>query len=229
MMGKQSGFMGGMYAVSEWIAKFSLTNLAWFAMNLPIVVLVLSLLDARDQGEVLILLIPIILFAPVVFFPATAALFAKAREWVRKDYMVENKSYWSYYRENYLQSVAGGLLFTLLWVIVAVDIYYFYESSTILTGVFLVTSILLYVFTVNFFATVVHVSLPFRKLVKRSFFITLGSPLLFGTIAVTNGFLLMVSVYMFPVIIPVFTGAIVAFLSFSAYYRFIIAVKKEEE
>ena len=228
-MGKQSGFMGGMYAVSEWIAKFSLTNLAWFAMNLPLVLLVLSLLDAADAGEALVLIVPLVVLAPFLFFPATTALFAKAREWVRKDYVVRNKSYLLYYKENYLQSMLGGFVFTLLWVIVALDIYYFSLNNTMVMGLFLVTGILLYVCTVNFFATLVHVQLPFGKLLKQSFFITLGSPILFGAIAVTSGFILMISVYMFPVIIPVFTGSIVAFLSFSAYYRFIITIKDEEE
>ncbi|SIS40642.1 YesL family protein [Salimicrobium flavidum] len=228
-MGKRAGVMDGMYAVSEWIAKFSLTNLAWFGMNLPIVLLALSLLDAGNSGEVMVLLVPIILLTPFVFFPATTALFAKAREWVRRDFMGETKSYWRYYKENYRQSAYGGLVFTLLWTIVALDIYYFLETNTLMVGIFLVTAIVLYVFTVNFFSTIVHVALPFRKLMKRSFVITLGSPLLFGTIAVTSGFLLMISVYMFPVIIPVFTGSLVAFLSFSAYFRFILAVKNEEE
>ncbi|WP_347862111.1 DUF624 domain-containing protein [Salimicrobium sp. PL1-032A] len=228
-MGKQTGFTGGMYAVSEWIAKFSLTNLAWFVFNLPLVLLVLSLLDASDREEAVLLLVPFVLLLPFLFFPATAALFAKAREWVRKEYIGTTRSYLSYYRENYIQSMLGGFVFTLLWVIVALDVYYFSSDNAAMMAVFLVSGIILYVCMVNFFTTLVHVRLPFWKLLKQSFFITLGRPLLFGTIAVTNGFLLMISVYMFPVIIPVFTGALVAFLSFSAYYRFIITIKEDEQ
>ena len=43
-MNNNAGFMGGLYAISEWIMKFSMINLFWILFNIPIVFLLLNLL-----------------------------------------------------------------------------------------------------------------------------------------------------------------------------------------
>lgn len=212
--------MGGMYAVSEWISRFTLGNLLWALFNLPVGLLLLSLLNLQDSGLIFYIMAPLVLVTPFVFFPATTALFAKAREWVRKDEndLVE-KSYFYYYKENYLKSLGGGIIFVVLWTVLAADVYYFSTRNTFLMNVFLIMAILLFVWTINFFAVMVHYDMKLKGFLKQSFFITIGSPLLFLTIVISSAIVLYISLYIFPLLIPIVTGSLIAFLSFSAFYR----------
>ncbi|GGF30611.1 hypothetical protein GCM10010954_32210 [Halobacillus andaensis] len=219
-MANRSGFMGGMYAVSEWISRFTLGNLLWALFNLPVGLLLLSLLNLQDSGLIFYIMAPLVLITPFVFFPATTALFAKAREWVRKDEndLVEN-SYIYYYKENYLKSLGGGIVFVVLWTVLAADVYYFSTRNTFLMNAFLIMGILLFVWTINFFAVMAHYDMKLKGFLKQSFFITIGSPLLFLTIVISSAIVLYISLYIFPLLIPIVTGSLIAFLSFSAFYR----------
>ncbi|WP_027954774.1 YesL family protein [Halobacillus kuroshimensis] len=219
-MEQTSGVRGGLYAVSEWISRLALANLSWAAFNLPVGLLLLSLLYSSGLQEAGYLLPPLIVLLPVLFFPATAALFAQAREWVRKDEEKgSRRSFWSYYKENYKTSAAAGTFLTILWGLLVADLYYFSAVNQLLMNVFLVLGILLFVYTINCFSVMVHYDMKARHVMKQALLITITSPVLFVAVAVSAGFMLMVSLYIFPLIIPIFTGSIIAFLSFSAFYR----------
>ncbi|MCP3031519.1 DUF624 domain-containing protein [Halobacillus sp. A1] len=219
-MANRSGFMGGFYVVSEWITRFTLGNLQWALFNLPVGLLLLSLLYIESNEMIAYLLVPLACIAPFVFFPATTALFAKAREWVRKEEegLIEY-SYLKHYKDNYVKSMFGGIIFVVLWGVLAADVYYFSSRNTFLMNAFLVMGILLFVFTINFFNVLVHYDIKLRASFKQAFLMTIGSPLLFLTIVISSGIVLYISLYIFPLLIPLFTGSLVAFLAFSAFYR----------
>ncbi|REJ08853.1 YesL family protein [Halobacillus trueperi] len=228
-MKQTSGIRGGLYAVSEWISKFALTNLQWALFNLPVALLLLSLLNIRDTKELWYLLPPLVLLLPFIFFPATTAMFAKARDWVRKDHKeAADRSYLSYYKENYKNSMKAGIVLTILWSVLAADLYYFSTTSSLLMNLFLILGILLFVYTINTFSTLVHFDLKAGAVLKKAFMLTFVSPVLFLTVAISSGFILAVSLYIFPLIIPIFTGSIIAFLAFSAYYRLYLKLNNME-
>lgn len=228
-MSRTSGIRGGLFAVSEWISKFSLNNLQWAVFNLPIALLVLSIISIEKGEELFYLVPPLIVLLPVLFFPATTALFAKAREWVRKDHDDRpDRSFFSYYKENYKVSLQAGVFFTILWCVLVGDIYYFSTVNELIMNVFFILGILLYVFTINFFSVVVHFDLKAVGAFKKAFLITIISPLSFITIALTSSVILYISVYIFPLMIPLFTGSILAFLSFSSFYRLFLKLDQKE-
>ncbi|WP_240339648.1 YesL family protein [Halobacillus ihumii] len=219
-MKNSSGLAGGFFAISEWIMRFSLSNLLWALFNLPIGLLLLSLLYLENGSGALYLAVPLVVLLPILFFPATTALFAKAREWVRNEEDVgTTQSFFSHYKNNYKTSLLSGLIFVILWGVLAADIYYFSSRNSMLMNLFLVLGILLFVWTLNFFSVAVHYHMKLGALLKHSFLITIGSPLLFIAVAISAGIILYISLYMFQVIIPLFTGSLVSFLAFSAYYR----------
>ncbi|WP_245807692.1 YesL family protein [Halobacillus massiliensis] len=223
------GLIGGLFGVSEWIMKFSLGNLQWTLFNLPIGLLLLSLLSLESSGLAFYILLPLGLLTPFIFFPATAALFAKAREWVKKDEELNREqSYFSYYKENYLKSMIGGVIFLILWSVLIADVYYFSTRNSVLMNVFLIMGILLYVWTINFLCVLVQYDMKLIKVMKQSFVITIGSPILFAAIVICSGIILLISLYVFPLIIPIFTGSIIAFLSFSAFYRVYLKAAAEK-
>ena len=84
-MTNSSGLMGGLYAISEWIMKFAFTNLFWILFNLPIAFLFLNMLFVERLEDVVFFVIPLALLMPVLFFPATTAMFGVVRGWIMKN------------------------------------------------------------------------------------------------------------------------------------------------
>jgi len=227
---RSSGLVSGIYLVSEWVMRFSVINIRSFIFNIPILFIVVSILFSNQQID-LVILIPILcVLLPLFFYPATQALFASMRVFVMN--REENgliKMYWKFYKENYKNSVLAGFSFTLLWVIWYVDLYFFSENNVILMFVFIVLGVVLYVFTINYFSVGAHYDSRFRQLVKKAFLLTMGSPLLFFGILVSNGFILLMSIYQFQFLFFFFTGSVIAFLAFSAFYQTTQRLKEKEE
>lgn len=225
-----NNIMGGLYTVSEWIMRFSVTNLLWLLFNLPIVFFAANLLLADGQTEMILFAIMIAMFAPFVFFPATAAMFALARDWI-----LQNEgtslflSYVNYYKQNYKKSLLGGLLFTGLWVVLIVDFIYLKDFSMILAFVFIVFGLILYVMTVNFFSVNAHYDMNLRVLMKNAVLITVASPILLLAVLLSSFVLLYASIKGPLFLLLFFTGSLIAFLSFSAFYRLYLKVTAREK
>ncbi|MGM0902995.1 MAG: YesL family protein [Bacillota bacterium] len=215
-----NNIMGGLYTVSEWVMRFAVINLLWLLFNLPIVFSTGNLLLAGGQGEMILFATMTAVFAPFVFFPATAAMFASARDWI-----IENEgpsifvSYVNYYKQNYKKSLLGGFIITGLWVILIVDFIFLKDFSMILAFVFIVFGLILYVITMNFFSVNAHYDMKLRVLLKNAFFITVGSPVLLFAVLFSGIVLLYVSIKGPLFLLLFFSGSLIAFLSFSAFYR----------
>lgn len=226
----QGGLMGGLFKLSEWFMKFALVNILWIIFNLPVLFFVLNIVVSKTAETIFIFLVPTILLIPVLFFPATTAMFAMAREWVFKDRDNHSvvKTYWKYYKDNYKRSVMNGLLLTAIWGIWSVDIYYFSQNNFYMFIFFLIMGIPLYVYTLNLFSVTAHYEMAYRKALRTAFLITMGSPTLFLAVAISTGFVLYLSVNVFLFLIPFFTGTLIAFLAFSAFYSRYLKITQEE-
>ncbi|MBO0600660.1 DUF624 domain-containing protein [Sporosarcina sp. E16_3] len=214
--------MGGLYAISEWIMKFSLINLFWILFNIPIIFLLLNLLFIEQKEALPFLLIPIILLMPILFFPATTAMFGMVKGWISKDEGSSHlfKSYWGYYKENYKRSALIGLILTIAWMIWAADVYYFFnDNNSIMMFLFIIMGIILYVFSINLFSVTVHYHMKLFTALKNTLLLTIGSPVLFIAVAISSGVVLYISLNVFRVFLPFLTGSLITFLSFSAFYR----------
>lgn len=220
-MNNNSGIMGGLYQIAEWVMKFSVINLLWIAFNLPIAFLLLNLVFVEQFEALFLFLIPIIILMPFLLFPATTAVFGVVRDWIMKgeeDHPLF-KSYWRYYKENYKRSMANGFVLVGIWIILVADIYYFYEKSMLMMGIFAVMGIILIVFSINLFSMTVHYRMSFWKTMKSNFFVTVGSPTLFLAIALSSGLVVYLSLHVVRYLLPLLTVSLIAFLSFSAFYR----------
>jgi uncharacterized membrane protein YesL len=204
--------------------RFSVINLLWLVFNIPIAFIVVNILFVEQTGIMVFLLIPLLILLPLLFFPATTAIFASARNLVMKEEGVSIRQYWRYYKENYTRSLLGGLVLTVVWTIWAVDYYYFSKENIILLGIFLILGIVLFVFTINFFSILSHYHMKLLPAMKNSFLITMGSPLLFFTVLISNSIILYFSLFVFKFLLPFFTGSLIAYLSFSAFYRYYLKV-----
>ncbi len=229
------GLMGGFYRISEWIMRLSVINVLWVICSFPFFYLVLAgLLAVSENPEIAIQSLTLIaIVTPFTLFPATAATFAVARKWVTGDADVPLfKTYFRSYKENYLQSMLGGIFFILLYVIVYVN-YTFYlkqgNSLSVLSILFIVLLVILTSSMFHFFSLMVHFHMKIFQLIKNAILLTIGNPISTFLLMVTNVAVLYVSFYKFTFLIPFFMGSILATVSFFYFHRIFDKIKMKTE
>lgn len=225
------GFAGGLYAITEWIMRFSVVNILWGIFNIPFFFILFNMLFIDRVEDLPFFIILLAILAPFFFFPATTTVFASVREWIMKNDERGGliKSFWSYYRENYKRSLLAGLIFTAIWLIWLIDVYYFMKVNSLIGTVFVVVGIFLFVWTINFFSVTVHYHMKLFSSMKNALLITLGSPLLFITVIMSSAAILYISIYVFQALLVFFACSLIAFLSFAAFYRSYLKLVEKEE
>lgn len=226
--------MGGFYRISEWVMRLTVINLLWLVCSLPFfyfgLVLMVSpdvTVDMLKQGLVILGIL-----SPFTLVPATAAVFTVARKWVTGDEDVPLfKTYFRGYKENYKQSMLGGLFYLLLGVLLYVN-YHFYGNQQgmlrVLSFLFITLFFIAAASFLNFLSIMVHFHMKFSQLLKNSFFITIGRPITSVSIVVTAGAILFFS-YQFTFLIPFFVCSLIATASFWYFHRSYIKLQDQRE
>ncbi|MCJ8009361.1 YesL family protein [Lederbergia wuyishanensis] len=222
-----TGFSRILLAVSEWIMKFSLTNILWLLFNLPIVYFVLTLLYADSFEKLQLIVITLAILTPFFFFPATTAMFGVVRDWIlEKKSMTLIASYWKYYKENYVRSLLGGLIIVPIW---SAWLYNFLTSGVKMGSVsfyfYVAITIFLFTITVHFFSDTVHFQVKLKDSLVKSILLAIGNPHYTIGIALLSGMLVFMLIKYIPVLIPFCIGSIIAYLSFYGYYRIFLKMK----
>jgi len=219
------GLMGGLYKISEWIMRLSVTNLLWIICSIPYIFLLFPTLLSQTTDEFLSGIILSSIVAPFTLFPATAAMFGVARKWVTGEVDVPLlRTFFRNYKESYLQSMIGGIVYVILFAIMIVDFQVYLRELTtfkLVSYLFIALIVLLGVSLFNFFSMVVHYHMKTFQLLKNSVLLTIGRPFHSLSTAVMCGFVLYISFsspkLMF--LVPFFTGSIVAIIAFWNFYR----------
>lgn len=208
------GLMGGFYRISEWIMRLSAINVLWLVCSLPFVFFALGLFLSQDVNQVYSVLIAMAVVAPFTLFPATAAMFVVARKWVMGETDVALiKTFFRGYKENYKQSMVGGIIYTILLAIMIVDFIVYREQLNLLSYIFIAFLVLLIVSLFNFFSMLVHYHMKTFQLLKNAVLITIGKPFRSLSTAIMSGAVIYFSMK-FTFLIPFFMGSIIAYLSF---------------
>lgn len=121
------------------------------------------------------------ILAPFTVFPASAALFTVVRKWVMGNTDVGTfRTFFQGYKENYLKSMLGGIIYTLMFVIMYVDVtvYMTQMPNFRIVGILmLVLMIILSVSMFNFFSIVVHYQMSFKQVMSNSILLTIARPI----------------------------------------------------
>lgn len=229
---EMKGLMGGFYRISEWIMRLSVTNVLWIVCSIPFFYLLLvGMLNGAELLAQTLLLMAIV--APFTLFPATAAMFTVARKWVSGEADVPLlRTFFRGYKENYLQSMIGGIIYVLIGVILYVN-YHFYLTQS---GTFRLLSVLFITFAVivlaslfNFFSILVHLHMKTLQIVKNALLITIGNPISSVALIVCNGIILYVSIFKFTFLIPFFMGSLIAAFTFWMFYRSFSRLQQKQQ
>ena len=218
------GIMGGFYRISEWIMRLSAINLLWLISSFPIIYLFFVLLMAPELDTEFIKqwFMMVAIVAPFSIVPASAAMFSVARKWVTGDPDVPLwKSYWRGYKENYLQSMLGGIVFLAIGFLLVIN-FYFYRGQTgiyqAVSIVFIVLMIVLAAAFLNFLCVMTHLHMKLFQIVKNSMLMTIGQPLNSISLLVLNAAILYIS-FRFSFLVVFFMGSLMAAASFWNFHR----------
>ncbi|MBP2078030.1 YesL family protein [Oceanobacillus polygoni] len=145
------------YNILEWITKFAYVNLLWIIFTLA--------------GGVIF-----------GFYPATIAMFAMVRDWLRgKSDLPVLKTYWVYYKRDFLKSNLMGLFLNILFAFIIIDIYYIQVNmNAALTWTYIpLFAFMLFValFLFYVFPSFVHYDLKIVPLLKNTLLIMIISPI----------------------------------------------------
>lgn len=197
---KGHGIISGLYTVMDWISKLFILQVYWTVFT-------------------------ILGFGIFGIFPATAAMFAVTRKWIRREQEIPIlKTFKEYYFKDFSKANLSG------WSMATIGFILFFYSRLFkgLEGVvfdllFLSTLLLgiIYIIMCLFWAPVfVHFRMSILQLVKTCFVIALGHP--FHAVAMLSScgvFYLLVK--MIPGLFPFFSFSVLAFvLMWFAYQTF---------
>ncbi|WJH34534.1 DUF624 domain-containing protein [Paenibacillus sp. CC-CFT747] len=230
------GIMGGFYRISEWIMRLSVINVLWVVCSLPFFFLLASALlnpeITASTDLVLQSLILIAIVAPFTLVPASAAMFTVARKWTTGEEDAPLfKTFFKGYKENYLQSMLGGLVYLAIGGILVVN-YRFYGTQGGTLGLVSILFIVLFVLLIasffNFLSITVHFHMKFFQIIKNSLLITIGNPVNSLFILLSNGLILYFSTR-FTFLIPFFMGSLMAVVSFWYFHRSFVRMQEKME
>ncbi|MDT3426925.1 putative membrane protein YesL [Paenibacillus forsythiae] len=224
------GAMGGLYRITEWISRIAFSNVLWTLCSSPFLFFIVMkiMLLATNQGganEQVVLNWGLAIAAPFTVFPATSALFTVVRKWVMGNTDVSTfKTYFQGYKENYRKSMLGGLIYTLLFAVMYLDVTIYMTQMAdfkIIGILMLVLMIVLMVSMFNFFSTVVHYQMTFKQVITNSILLTIARPIRVFTTLLAGVVLSYIGLRypaLYFVCIPTLI-AMVAFFNFYATYN----------
>lgn len=145
------------YNVTEWITRFAYLNLLLVTFTL----------------------IGGVLFG---FFPATTAMFAVTRQWLKGNTDTPIfKSFWGYYRKDFLKSNLLGLFIVIVGIIIIADILYIQSNNNDFitwTYIPLFAFMLIFIMLLFYiFPIFVHYELKVGQIIKNATLIMLINPI----------------------------------------------------
>ena len=151
-----TGMVGGFYNFSNWIMRFAYVNLLWIIFTLA----------------------GLIIFG---VFPATIAMFAIVRKWIRDDTDIPVfKTFWLTYKKAVLNGNILGLALFIIGFILYVDFIFLREvTSGFLQYMYYPLLLLILLFSLTalyIFPVIAHYEMTFLQVMKNAFFIMIMNP-----------------------------------------------------
>ncbi|WP_435921696.1 YesL family protein [Paenibacillus sp. DYY-L-2] len=220
---ESKGLMGGFYKITEWIMRISGSNLLWLLCSSPFLFFAFTMLLSPELNQDFLItnLWLMAIVAPFTLFPATAALFSVTRKWVMGEADVGIiKTYIKGYKENYKQSLIGGVFYTLLTVVMVVDYQVYmkeFNNLQFIGIVMLVFLVILLISLFNFFSMVAHYYMKTTQIIKNAILLTILKPFRVLSTVICVGVLVFLTLR-FPWLILFGFASLTALVAFFNFY-----------
>jgi uncharacterized membrane protein YesL len=177
-----NGLAGRLYRVCEWIMNLAYINLLWILFTLC--------------G-----------FVAAGMWPATVAMFAVMRKWLQGEDVPVFRTYWGYYKQEFVKGNALGYILSAVGILLWFDLRWFLTFDSPLSEVFTVVTLvmgLLYAFTsLYLYPVYVHFEMPFFHYFRATLLIGMSHPFSTILMVVSYGAVLYL-LLMFPGLLPFF-------------------------
>lgn len=185
------GFVGGYYRFAIWATNLAYLNLLW---------VVFTILGLGLFG----------------LFPATAAMFAIIRKWLRQEEVPVFSTFWKYFRKEFVQSNLLGLIFLIIGYVLFVEFQILWGSNQMvyfIASFGVVALVIIYaIVSLYFFPIYVHFNLTNKELFKWPFIIGIMHPILTIFLFVAIGLLHYVTFMTIPALLFFFGGSVTAYI-----------------
>lgn len=149
-------FSNVVYTICDWVARLAYINLLWIIFTL---------------GG----------FVVFGFFPATIAMLATLRQFIRKNHPPVFQTFWNYYKKEFINSNKLGLVIVAIGLILFVNIRFLQSTSTNMSSFLFYSSIIMsgiYLLIICYtLASYVEVEQPLSVHLKNALLITISNPL----------------------------------------------------
>ncbi|WP_077624698.1 YesL family protein [Sediminibacillus massiliensis] len=187
-----------LYRSMEWITRFAYANLLWFLFTL--------------MGGVLL-----------GIFPATTALFALNREWLKGNGdLPVFRTFWTYYKKDFLKSNLLGLFLGAAILLIVIDFLFMHVNTNDLWKIaylplfgFMALFVLFFFYV---FPAFVHFDLKVGQIMKNAFLIMLINPIhsFLMAVCLVSIFLIMRAI---PALAFIFGASVYAFITMWISYH----------
>ncbi|MFB3164745.1 DUF624 domain-containing protein [Neobacillus sp. 179-J 1A1 HS] len=149
-------FSNAVYTFCDWVARLAYINLLWILFTL--------------SG-----------FVIFGFFPATIALLATLRQFIRKNHPPVFQTFWQYYKKEFFNSNKLGLMIVAIGFILYLNITFLQSTSTNMSSFLFYSSVIMsgiyFLIICYTLASYVEVEQPLGTHLKNALLITISNPL----------------------------------------------------
>lgn len=187
----------------------------------------LVILSAANMQEIIFFTIPFLIVCLLIFFPSTTAMFSMVRKWTMNEKDIPFfRSFFKYFKNNYIQSIIAGIIIELIWVVFIADYHYVTEYFSALTFLFIILTVYLLMISLFFLANIVHYEITAFAAFKNAAIMVITNPISSFSLGAFSLFLIYFSLSFANFLIPFFTGVIVVFVTFTGYYRIYLKIEQ---
>jgi uncharacterized membrane protein YesL len=149
-------FSNAVYTFCDWVARLAYINLLWILFTL--------------SG-----------FVIFGFFPATIAMLATLRQFIRKNHPPVFQTFWQYYKKEFFNSNKLGLILVGICLILFINIRFLQSTSSEMSSFLFYSSIIMcgiyFLIICYTLASYVEVDQPLGTHLKNALLITISNPL----------------------------------------------------
>ncbi|NYE09186.1 putative membrane protein YesL [Bacillus niacini] len=149
-------FSNAVYTFCDWVARLAYINLLWILFTL--------------SG-----------FVIFGFFPATIAMLATLRQFIRKNHPPVFQTFWQYYKKEFFNSNKLGLMIVAIGFILYFNITFLQSTSTNMSSFLFYSSVIMsgiyFIIICYTLASYVEVEQPLGTHLKNALLITISNPL----------------------------------------------------
>lgn len=218
----------GIMRVSEWVSKLATAHMLWLVSSFPFHIFLYILFESSAPDVRFICYVGMTLFGVLLLMPAVLALFTVVRAWVT-GYVDASvwRTFWSGYRESYLQAVQLGGIGVVFFVVSGVALVTYGQMTGWIQPLYLAVLVVLFFGCVAMLYAccfLVHFRCTLREAVSRGALFVFVAPKRSVVTLIVVAIIAHVTIS-WPGIALFFSGSLIAWIVFWQFHQTVVAIR----